>query len=81
MSPLCSQPFRIRDIVRIDQRYRRAGGDLVVAVRQIHRSDGTVEVTCPAWARAFLPDYPREITFTDLRDNYDLLVSLKGART
>ena len=83
MSPLFATTgrARMRDIVGIGQRYLRAGGDLVITVRQVHRADGTVEVTVPAWARMFLPDFPREITFAQLADEFELLVPLKGARS
>lgn len=74
-------PKRMRDVVGIDQRWRRRLDGTIIVIRNVHRAERSVEVSHEASVELLdheAPSWP--LDFEDLAFEFELLVSLDGVR-
>lgn len=75
---------RMAHVARIGRRLRRREDGLVVRIDQVHRPDRVVEVRAeapPVPGGAWQQPSRFLVSFAGLRDEYELLVGLKGVKS
>lgn len=72
--------MRLRDIIRIGARFRHRRTGRTVQVVQCHRFERTAEIAGELDARYLPRSRHQPVSFATLASDYELLVSLRGAR-